>query len=124
GALKLFVDGGDFVSGVYRKALAGAPSGWGIANFTFAQLVRILMRCRTARIQVWMHAIGDAAQEMALSAVEEVNAALGPRDHRTRIEHIGNHVFDPGLLARMRTAGVVPVPNAVFSCSGAPDLEQ
>ena len=124
GALKLFVDGGDFVSGLYRSALAGPASGGGISNFTVAQLVRILTRCRTAHVQVWMHAIGDAAQEMALAAVEEVNATLGPGDHRTRIEHVGNHVLDATLQARMRAAGVVPVPNAVFIFSEEPDLEQ
>jgi predicted amidohydrolase YtcJ len=69
-----------------------------------------------------MHAIGDGAQEMALAAVEEVNRALGPSDHRTRIEHIGNHVFDDGLLPRLRDAGVIPVPNAVFIFAEEDDL--
>jgi predicted amidohydrolase YtcJ len=124
GALKLFVDGGDFVSGYYRDRVAGRPDAWGIVDFTYPQLVGILTRCRTASVQVWMHAIGDAAQEMALAAVEEVNHAIGNGDHRTRIEHIGNHVFDPGLLPRMREAGVIPVPNAVFIFSEEADLAE
>lgn len=124
GALKLFVDGGDFVSGFYRRSVERGPDDWGIVNFTYPQLVGILTRCRTASVQVWMHAIGDAAQEMALAAVEEVNRALGNGDHRTRIEHIGNHVFDPGLLPRMREAGVIPVPNAVFIFSEEADLAE
>ena len=124
GALKLFVDGGDFVSGLYSGALHGKPGGWGIANFTFDQLAGILTRCRTAGVQVWMHAVGDAAQEMALGAVEQVNRALGPSDHRTRIEHIGNHVFDERVIGRMVGAGVVPVPNAVFIFAEEDDLEQ
>jgi predicted amidohydrolase YtcJ len=122
GALKLFVDGGDFVSGFYRRRVEGRPEGWGIVNFTYPQLVGILTRCRSAAVQVWMHAIGDAAQDMALSAVEDVNQALGDSDHRTRIEHIGNHVFDPGQMTRMREAGVIPVPNAVFIFSEENDL--
>jgi predicted amidohydrolase YtcJ len=69
-----------------------------------------------------MHAIGDAAQEMALAAVEDVNHALGNGDHRTRIEHIGNHVFDPSQLPRLHEAGVIPVPNAVFIFSEEDDL--
>lgn len=123
GAVKLFVDGGDFVSGFYRGRVGGHPDGWGITNFTYRELVSVLTRCRLASVQVWMHAIGDAAQEMALAAVEEVNAALGPSDHRTRIEHIGNHMFDMGQIDRMLAAGVVPVPNAVFIFAEEPDLE-
>ena len=124
GALKLFVDGGDFVSGFYRRRVDGRPDAWGIVNFTYPQLVGILTRCRSAAVQVWMHAIGDAAQEMALAAVEDVNHALGHTDHRTRIEHIGNHVFDPGHFERMRDAGVIPVPNAVFIFSEQDDLAE
>jgi predicted amidohydrolase YtcJ len=124
GALKLFVDGGDFVSGFYRRRVDGRPDGWGIVNFTYPELVGILTRCRTASVQVWMHAIGDAAQEMALAAVEDVNQALGSSDHRTRIEHIGNHVFEAGMLPRMRDAGVIPVPNAVFIFSEEDDLAE
>ena len=124
GALKLFVDGGDFASGFYRRQIGGPAHGWGIVNFTYPRLVGILTRCRTANVQVWMHAIGDAAQEMALTAVEEVNRTLGEGDHRTRIEHIGNHVFDPSQLARLRDAGVIPVPNAVFIFAEEDDLAE
>ncbi len=124
GALKIFVDGGDLESGLYRRDLGGSPGDWGIANFHFAELVRILARCRLGRVQVWMHAIGDAAQEMALAAVEDVNRLLPAGDHRTRIEHIGNHVFDTGVLDRMKHAGVIPVPNAVFIFQEEDTLEQ
>jgi predicted amidohydrolase YtcJ len=124
GALKIFVDGGDLESGLYRRELGGSPRGWGIANFHFAELVGILARCRTAGVQVWMHAIGDAAQEMALAAVEEVNLLLPGGDHRTRIEHIGNHVFDMGVLDRMKRGGVIPVPNAVFIFQEEDTLER
>jgi predicted amidohydrolase YtcJ len=122
GAVKLFVDGGDFVSGFYRRQTDGPADGWGILNFTYPQLVGVLTRCRAAGVQVWMHAIGDAAQDMALTAVEEVNRTLGQGDHRTRIEHIGNHVFDAGQPARLRAAGVIPVPNAVFIYAEEDDL--
>jgi predicted amidohydrolase YtcJ len=124
GAVKLFVDGGDFTSGYYRGQVASGASGWGIMNFTYRELVSILMRCRRAAVQVWAHAVGDAAQEMALSAVEEVNAALGPSDHRTRIEHAGNHMFDARQIDRIKAAGVIAVPNPVFIFSEEDDLDQ
>jgi predicted amidohydrolase YtcJ len=122
GALKLFVDGGDFVSGFYRRQLSGPPQEWGILNFHLGELVAILTGCRKQGVQAWMHAIGDAAQDIALAAVEEVNRGMPASDHRTRIEHIGNHVFDPGQIDRIARAGVVPVPNAVFIFQEEDDL--
>jgi predicted amidohydrolase YtcJ len=123
GALKLFLDGGDLDTGFSRGALAKRPRDWGILNFAYEEVVAILSACRRHRVQVWMHAIGDAAQELALDAVEEVNLAFGPSDHRTRVEHIGNHVHDWSQLARIRDAGIVPVPNAVFLHQEPDDLE-
>ncbi|MEA2275150.1 MAG: hypothetical protein QOC78_110 [Solirubrobacteraceae bacterium] len=124
GAVKLFLDGGDLDTGFTRKALAASPRDWGILNFTYEELVAMLTACRLGGVQVWMHAIGDVAQEMALDAVEDVNVAFGAGDHRTRIEHIGNHMWDWSQPARMRAAGIVPVPNAVFIHQEADDLER
>jgi predicted amidohydrolase YtcJ len=123
GALKLFLDGGDLDTGFGREALAASPRRWGILNFTYEEVVAILADCRRHGIQVWMHAIGDAAQEMALDAVEDVNLAFGAGDHRTRVEHIGNHLSDWAQLERMRAAGIVPVPNAVFLDQEPDDLD-
>ncbi|HEX7298678.1 MAG TPA: amidohydrolase [Solirubrobacteraceae bacterium] len=123
GALKLFLDGGDLDTGFSRAALAADPRDWGILNFTYEELVAILMGCRHHAVQVWMHAIGDAAQAMALDAVEDVNLACGESDHRTRVEHIGNHLCDWSVLPRMRAAGIVPVPNVVFLHQEADDLD-
>ena len=61
-----------------------------------------------------MHAIGDAAQSLALDAIEEVSLACGPSDHRTRIEHAGLQVDDWDTLTRWRAAGAIPVPTAAF----------
>jgi predicted amidohydrolase YtcJ len=123
GALKLFLDGGDLDTGFSRGVLAASPRRWGILNFTYEELAAILADCRRHGVQVWMHAIGDAAQEMALDAVEDVNVAFGASDHRTRIEHIGNYLSDWSQLDRMRAAGIVPVPNAVFLHQEPDDLD-
>jgi predicted amidohydrolase YtcJ len=123
GALKLFLDGGDLDTCFTREVLPESPRHWGILNFTYEELVVILADCRRHGVQVWMHAIGDAAQEMALDAVEDVNAAFGASDHRTRIEHIGNYLFDWSQLPRMSDAGIVPVPNAVFLHQEPDDLD-
>jgi predicted amidohydrolase YtcJ len=113
GALKLFLDGvGD--AALYHEQLRGPACGWGLQCFLYNELVDILARCRDAGIQVWMHAIGDAAQSLALDAIEEVNLACGPSDHRTRIEHAGLLVDDWSELDRWRAAGAIPVPTAAF----------
>jgi predicted amidohydrolase YtcJ len=113
GSLKLFLDGVGCAA-LYHAQLSGDASGWGLQNFLFLELVRILARCREARVQVWMHAIGDAAHSMGIDAVEAVNTARGNGDHRTRIEHIGLALTDRTQFARIKAAGIIPVPTAAF----------
>jgi predicted amidohydrolase YtcJ len=113
GAVKLFLDGvGD--AALYHEQLRGPACGWGLQCFLYNELVDVLARCRDAGLQVWMHAIGDAAQSLALDAIEEVNLACGRSDHRTRIEHAGLLVDDWRELDRWQAAGAIPVPTAAF----------
>lgn len=114
GSLKLFLDGVG-CAGLYHAQLTGEAHDWGLQNFPYLELVRILARAREARLQVWMHAKGDAAHTMAIDAIETVNVARGNGDHRTRIEHIGLVKADDGSqFARLKAIGAVPVPTAAF----------
>ncbi len=113
GSLKLFLDGVG-CAGLYHDQLSGEAKGWGLQNFLYLDLVRILARAREARVQVWMHAIGDAAHSMAMDAIEAVNVARGNNDHRTRIEHIGLVKTDEAQFDRLKEIGAVPVPTAAF----------
>jgi predicted amidohydrolase YtcJ len=114
GSLKLFLDGVG-CAGLYHAQLSGEARDWGLQNFLYLELVRILARAREARVQVWMHARGDAAHSMAIDAIEAVNVARGNGDHRTRIEHIGLVKADDGSqFARLKAVGAVPVPTAAF----------
>ena len=113
GSLKLFLDGAG-CAGLHHAQLAGPARGWGLQNFLYGELVRILADCRDARVQVWMHAVGDAAHTLAIDAVEEVNLACGDGDHRTRIEHIPRATADFSVFERLRRAGIIPVPTAAF----------
>jgi predicted amidohydrolase YtcJ len=114
GAVKVFVDGAGDAAWTRAQVHGCAPVAWGTAAFSHNDLVRILGACRRAGAQVWMHAIGEIAQELAIGAVEATNLAYPGSRHRTRIEHIGNEVNDPGSFARVREAGIVPVPTAAF----------
>jgi predicted amidohydrolase YtcJ len=113
GSLKLFLDGVG-CGALYHAMLATDAREWGLQGYLYQELVGILGACRDARVQVWMHAIGDAAHSMAMDAVDEVNVAHGSGDHRTRIEHIGLAVTQWDHLPRLRDAGIIPVPTAAF----------
>jgi hypothetical protein len=117
GAVKLFLDGAGPAAWT-REQLARSPREWGLMGFGHEELIGILAACRRAGIQVWMHAVGDAAQEFAMDAVEEVNHAFPGTDHRTRIDHIGTE-SDPVTLARLGAAGIVPTPTVAFMHEGS-----
>jgi predicted amidohydrolase YtcJ len=113
GAVKLFLDGAGRAAWS-RDQLTRSPGAWGLPCFSFNELVAILTACRRSGVQVWMHAVGDVAQWLAIDAVEAVNRVLGRDDHRTRVEHIGNDGSDLAQLPRLVEAGIVPVPTAAF----------
>jgi predicted amidohydrolase YtcJ len=95
GCAKLFVNG----------AGAGAP----LIRRDQALLNNTVLRIHHAGWQLWVHAIGDPAQDMALEALERALAAEPKADHRHRIEHIGN-ALDLPRFERMKKAGIIPVP--------------
>lgn len=113
GALKLFLDGAGEAAWM-RPQLAGRPAAWGLPPFTYSGLRAVLAACREHEAQVWMHAVGSVAQELALDAVEETNRTHPASDHRSRIEHVGNAICDPAILPRLAPAGAIPVPTASF----------
>jgi predicted amidohydrolase YtcJ len=113
GALKLFLDGAGEAAWT-REQLAHTPATWGLPPFSYAALRAVLADCRGHGVQVWMHAVGAVAQELAVDAVEVTNRTHPAADHRTRIEHVGNAVCHPSILPRLAPAGIVPVPTASF----------
>ncbi len=113
GALKVFVDGDDNAALTYQQ-LAGSPAGWGLTSRSYNDLVELLVKCRKSNVQVWLHAIGDAAQRLVLDAIAEASQRVPSGDHRTRIEHIGNDASNLGDHRIMLDLGVVPVPTAAF----------
>lgn len=120
GGVKLFVDGYERASG-WSHSMVGESAREPLYPRTFESLVLDLRTAFDSGIQVMMHAWGDQAQDMALDAVA---AALEGRrdglDHRTRIEHMGNHGYDPALLDRAVDCGVIPVPQASFLSGETP----
>jgi len=123
GGVKIFVDG-DGKAALWFDQLTGRPSEWGLVTRTYQELTELLARAFRAGVQPWIHAVGDAAQEMAIDALADVTRMFPERaDHRARIEHVGNERVDPRQLERIRAVGAIPVPTAAFLHSMPDDHE-
>jgi predicted amidohydrolase YtcJ len=91
-----------------REPYSDAPSTRGRLNFSDADVRQFLMRALKAREQPMFHAVGDAAIDMVLSALEATGgdkwAPLRPR-----LEH--GDMFEPAHFDRAKKLGVVLVQN-------------
>lgn len=67
-------------------------------------LAPVVAAADAAGLQIAMHAIGDAASDNALTAIERAIAANGDRPRRHRIEHL--EYAAPGTAERMTRLGV------------------
>jgi predicted amidohydrolase YtcJ len=90
GTVKGFVDG---VVEAHTAAMLEPYSddpalGRGTPNWSPEALNAAVVAADKERLQVYLHAIGDAGVRMALDAHEAARRANGPRDRRGRVEHI------------------------------------
>lgn len=112
-AIKIFLDGGR--DGALRSSLISGPaSGWGLLTRAPQALTQEVARAVEAGLAVWIHAIGDLAQECAVTTIESVAEAYPGLDHRCRIEHFGNEIYSPARLDRLIAARGIPAPNPSF----------
>ncbi|MFN8061340.1 MAG: amidohydrolase [Vicinamibacterales bacterium] len=125
GAIKLVLDGvWGTTAATYRPAWNGSGTTWvpnnvGGTSATQEAFDRTVLDAHVHGWQVWVHANGDRAQDMVLTAYERAQQALSRPDARHRIEHFGHFlVQDPARtaerLARMRRGGIIPAPQVVF----------
>jgi predicted amidohydrolase YtcJ len=95
------------------------PETSGSLRFDTAEVAEHITRCTAAGLQAGFHAIGDAAVDQVLDAVDLVTARLGRQGGiGHRIEH-AEYVRDPARLARSGLlASVQPCFDALW---GGPD---
>jgi predicted amidohydrolase YtcJ len=106
-AWKIVADGSNQGrSGYLRTPYLGGMGGNGEANFPVQQLAEYIREGHDAGWQIMMHANGDAALDLVLTAFEGVLAGAAPRDHRHRIEH--SSIGHPEHFRRMAAMGVSP----------------
>jgi hypothetical protein len=96
--LKLFLDGSLGARTAFLRApYADAPAQRGAALHDRGELAAIVRRADAAGLQLMVHAIGDAAIDLALDVLAPVVAAGNP--HRHRLEHV--EVTPPDLVERL-----------------------
>jgi predicted amidohydrolase YtcJ len=128
GGVKMSIDGG--ITG--RNACFYDPyeddeHNCGIIRIQQDELSETVLRCHNAGLRCCVHAIGDRAFDMALDAYENAIEKSPRKDHRHRIEHMGNWLSTPERMGRMVRSGLIAIPNiaigyyvgdAILDCVG------
>ncbi|HEY1234950.1 MAG TPA: amidohydrolase [Candidatus Binatia bacterium] len=128
GGVKMSIDGG--ITG--RNACFYEPyeddeHNHGIIRIQQDELNHTVMKCHEAGLRCCVHAIGDRAFDMALDAYENAIDNSPRKDHRHRIEHMGNWLCTAERMQRMVRSGIVAIPNiaigyyvgdAILDCVG------
>ncbi len=107
GGLKGFVDGSlGSTTAWFHEPYADAPHTSGLMVTDTAALRRAIVSADSARLNVAVHAIGDAANDWLLDVYESAIEINGPRDRRFRIEHAQHLTRD--AIERFAALGVLP----------------
>ena len=115
GGVKLYLDGALGSRGAWlKKPYADAPGQFGLPFLDNAQLRNLMVRAAMDGFQTAVHAIGDAANDDAISAVEEL-ADTYPQDRRWRIEHV--QIVDPADIPRLAKHGIIASMQPVHQTS-------
>nr|WP_237182187.1 amidohydrolase [Roseomonas marmotae] len=115
GAVKVFADGsaGGLTAAFFDPYLESAGGGTGIFCFPDAAMREMLAHYHRQGWQLDIHAIGDAAIEQVLVAMEQADSADAPiAGRRHRIEHCG--FLNTDQRRRMLRHGILPVPQPLF----------
>ncbi|BCX04239.1 MAG: amidohydrolase [Candidatus Roseilinea sp.] len=106
GCVKLFADGVIESKTAWMLEPYDDGSGeCGRPNFAPDEFKRLITKADALKLQIFVHAIGDAAVRAALDAFELARKLNQPRDSRHRLEHI--EVLDPVDLTRMKRRRVL-----------------
>jgi predicted amidohydrolase YtcJ len=116
GGVKLFLDG-ESETGL-RYDPPGQKEKWvGVQKMDQETLNRVVVEAQKNGFQVWIHALGNRAQDMALDAYELAQREYPRADARNRIEHAGNQeagATSQEQLDRMKRLGIIPVPTGAW----------
>lgn len=112
GAAKILLDGSSSgPSCATRMPYSHDPDAKGILLWTQEETDQMIQKLHNAGFQVTAHALGDAAVEMMIHAIEKA-LKENPRPHRHRIEHCG--LVDKAFIERIKASGIIPISNPGF----------
>ena len=115
GGVKLYSDGALGSRGAWLKhPYKDSPRERGLGFLRDAEIRNLMSRAAMDRFQVAVHAIGDAANDQLLGAIEEL-ADTYKGDRRWRIEHA--QIVDPADLARFARFGTIASMQPVHQSS-------
>ena len=114
GPVKIFTEGsaGGRTAAMTRPYLGGDADDLGLLCLTDAEVMSMVAEGHRAGFRFAIHAIGDAAIEQVLNALEAALADVPDPDRRHRIEHCGWLRDDQ--LARMTAAHILPASQLAF----------
>lgn len=113
GPLKLLTDGSLGARTAYLRApYADAPDTCGTAIYTQESLDALILRAHCADMQIAAHAIGDAAADAVLSAIEKAQTVCPREDTRHGIVHA--QIFTKQQIARAAKLGVHAYIQPIF----------
>ena len=106
-AWKVIGDGSNQGRSAYlREVYLGRMGEYGAINYSLDQFKEYIREGHEAGWQVMVHANGDAAADMILTAYEGALAGTTPHDLRHRMEHLA--ISHPEQFRRMAAAGISP----------------
>lgn len=113
GGIKMSIDGGTTGrNGAFSEPLIGESENKGIVRIEQDELDDTVWRYHEMGMRICTHAVGDIAHRMILSSYEKALAKLPRKDHRHRVEHLGNWLFTPEMLDWSKRLEIIPMPNA------------
>ena len=116
GGIKLSIDGGmTGCNAAFYEPYVHEPWNTGVVRIPQETLDDLVDRFHRAGHRLCVHAIGDRAYDMILSAYDKALKATPRSDHRHRIEHgPANMLCTPERLQKMKDLDIFPLPNINF----------
>lgn len=113
GPVKLMIDGSTSApTAAMFEPYDSRPGDTGILCYTPEQVENMMMKANRAGYQCTVHAVGDRAVDVMVTALEKALKDTPRNDPRHRIEHCG--FINEDLVKRIKKLGIVVVPQPAF----------
>lgn len=113
GGIKMVADGAIATRTAYlSEPYIGSDDDCGIRAMSPEETEERVMEIHRAGFQVAIHANGDLAIDMVLTAYEKAQAAFPRQNPRHRVEHCT--LVNPDILSRMKAMGTIATPFCTY----------